>query len=137
MPSSPSLLRTGGGRVTGFGPRRGSEADREPAGETVDRDAAAAMAHQFYADGQRSVTHGGYQAGHDLAFDVGYGARNDDARMFVRGVLEGHASGLDARRELLEATDAPQRAARAAEARARLEARQTELTEPEHEAQAG
>jgi len=119
--------------VTGFGPRRGSEADREPAAETVDRDAAAAMAHQFYADGQKSVTRGGYRAGHDLAFDVGYGARNDEARPFVRGVLEGHEAGLDARRELLEAMRDRDRAV---DARARA-ARQAEPGEPEPEAQAG
>jgi hypothetical protein len=89
--------------MTGFGPRRGSEADCEPAAGTVDRDAAAAMAHQFYTDGQKSITHGGYRAGHDMAFDVGYGARNDHVRSFVAGVLEGHDAGMAARRELLEA----------------------------------
>ena len=122
--------------MTGFGPRRGSEADRESAAETVDRDAAAAMARQFYADGQKSVTHGGYQAGHDLAFDVGYGARNDHVRSFVAGVLEGHAAGLEARRELIEAAKAGQAAAGSRSAHARIEARQA-AAQPGLEAEAG
>jgi hypothetical protein len=122
--------------VTGFGPRRGSEADREPTAETVDRDVAAAMAYQFYADGQKSVTHGGYQAGHDLAFDVGYGARNDHARSFVAGVLEGHAAGLKARSELIEVAKAGQSAAESRAAHARIEARQA-AAQPELEAEAG
>jgi hypothetical protein len=122
--------------MTGFGPRRGSEADCEPTAETVDRDAAAAMARQFYADGQESVTHGGYQAGHDLAFDVGYGARNDHVRSFVAGVLEGHAAGLQARRELIEAAKAGQATAESRAAHARIEVRQT-TAQPEPEAEAG
>jgi hypothetical protein len=122
--------------MTGFGPRRGSQADREPTAETVDRDAAATMAFQFYADGQKSVTHGGYQAGHDLAFDVGYGARNDHVRPFVVGVLEGHAAGLEARRELIEAAKAGQAAAESRAAHARIETWQTAV-QPELEAEAG
>lgn len=122
--------------MTGFGPRRGHKADREPAAETVDRDAAAAVAREFYADGQKSVTCGGYQAGHDLAFDVGYGARNDHVRSFVAGVLEGHAAGLEARRELIEAAKAGQAAAGSRAAHARIEARQA-ATQPELEAEAG
>jgi hypothetical protein len=83
-----------------FGPRKGNEADREPA--MVDRDAAASMAHQFYLDGQQSVMAGGYQAGCDLGHDVGLGARNDHARPFVVGVMQGHAAGLEERHQLIE-----------------------------------
>jgi hypothetical protein len=120
--------------MTGLGPRRGSEADREPAPETVDRDAAAAIAHQFYLDGQRSVTRGGYQAGHDLGHDVGFGVRNDHARQFVGGVLEGHAEGMEHRRQLAEAAERGHAAALARAAHARLDQRQVEA---EQEAEAG
>jgi hypothetical protein len=120
--------------MPGFGPRKGSEAASEPA--MVDRDAAAAVARQFYADGQAAVTGGGYQAGHDLAWDVGYGARNDHVRPFVAGVLEGHAAGLEARRELIEAARAGQAAAESRAAHGRIEARQA-AAQPELEAEAG
>ena len=122
--------------MTGFGPRRGSEADREPAPEKVDLAAASAMAHELYTDGQKSVTHGGYQAGHDLGHDVGYGARNDHGRSFVTGVLEGHAEGMEARRELIEAAQAGQAAAAARAAQTRIAERQAD-TQPEMEAEAG
>jgi hypothetical protein len=110
--------------------------ETEPEARTVNLDAAARMAHQFYVDGQESVTRGGYQAGHALAFDVGYGARNDQTRAFVNGVLEGHAAGLQARRELIEAARAGQAAAAARAAHDRIAARQPE-PEPEREAEAG
>jgi hypothetical protein len=109
--------------MPGIGPR--AQPQPEPAHGLPDADleAAAALAHQFFLDGQASVTQGGYQAGHDLAFDVGYGARNDNARSFVAGALEGHAAGLAARYELQDAAKAGTAPAGG----------QTQLPEPEPE----
>jgi hypothetical protein len=131
--------------VTGIGPRRGSGPDREPrrrAGTDPDAQAAAArLFHQAYLDGQQSVTRGGYQAGHSLGHDVGYGADNGQHhRSFVAGVLEGHAAGLEARRELIEAAGRGEAASTVRDAHARIDARQQETaadTQPEPEAEAG
>lgn len=128
--------------MTDIGPRRGSEPDREPrrqAGMDPDAQAAAArLFHQAYLDGQQSVTRGGYQAGHSLGHDVGYGAdHGQHHRSFVVGVLEGHAAGLEARRELIEAAERGQAAKTAREAHARIDARQRADTQPEPEAEAG
>ncbi len=70
--------------MTGFGPRRGSEHDREPERHAgMDHDAlAASLHHQAYLDGQQSVTRDP-QAG----YDVGCGARHDHGRSFARAVM--------------------------------------------------
>ncbi len=94
--------------MPGIGPRRDPETEPAAGMDGEELAAAARLAHEFYADGQKSVTQGGYPAGYDLGHDVGYGARNDAGRSFAVGVLEGHAAGLEARREMAaKAKDAP------------------------------
>lgn len=119
--------------MPGFGPRVGSEADRTPEPATVNRDAAASLHHQAYLDGQQSVTQNP-QAGYDLGYDTGLGARNNAGRVFARALMEGHDAGLAARAELSEAAKAGMAAQHAREAHARIEERQAA---PEPEAEAG
>jgi hypothetical protein len=102
--------------------------------------AAASLFYQAYIDGQQSVTRGGYQAGHSLGRDVGYGADNGQHhRSFVVGVLEGHAVGLEGRRDLIEAAERGRAAKAAREAHARIDSRQQAAADnqPELEAEAG
>ncbi len=126
--------------MTGFGPRRGYQHDREPERHAgMDHDALAAAAslhHQAYLDGQQSVTRDP-QAGYDLGYDVGYGARNDHGRSFARALMQGHADGMAARAELAEAAKRGAAAKTAREAHARIEARQQADAQPELEAEAG
>jgi hypothetical protein len=132
--------------VTGIGPRRGSEPDREPrrqAGMDPDAQAAAAgLFHQAYIDGREHerARLTDPQAGYDLGHDVGLGARTGRGRAYVVRIMQGHADGLEARHELLEAAGRGQVAKTACDAHARIDARQQEAaaeTQPELQAEAG
>ena len=93
--------------MTGIGPRRGSEPDREPrrqAGMDPDAQAAAAgLFHQAYIDGREHerARLTDPQAGYDLGHDVGYAANLDD-RAYVHAVMRGFEHGSQARHELAE-----------------------------------
>jgi hypothetical protein len=120
-----------------FGPKAGSGHDRTPEPQTVDADAAASLYHQAFTDGQQSVTRDP-QAGYDLGFDVGYGARNDHGRVFARQLMAGHDDGLAARHELAEAARSGLAASEARAAHARMDARrEADQPDPQPEAEAG
>jgi len=110
--------------VTGIGPRAGSEADRTPQADDVAADAGTWAAQQAYQLGREHATaeltdpQAGYNLGHDV------------------GLMQGHADGLEARHELMEAAERGQAAATARDAHARLGARQAD-PQPEPEAEAG
>lgn len=90
--------------MTGQGPKL-QPGERQP---NPDLDAAASLAHQFYLDGQQSVTRGGYDAGKNLGHDVGFGARQD-TRAFVHGVMDGFAQGTEARHDLADSLTRPEK----------------------------
>jgi len=124
--------------VTGIGPRAGSEADRTPQADDVAADAGTWAAQQAYQLGREHATAEltDPQAGYNLGHDVGLGARTGQGRAYTVRLMQGHADGLEARHELMEAAERGQAAATARDAHARLGARQAD-PQPEPEAEAG